>query len=222
MNGNQVLAVSMDVDGTLYRPGPRLMLRALTTKGAAKGLRLLKQARERVRHTSFPSQTALVDAVVLELGRAGLETGAARALIQTAHDQWFAELLAGMASSDALAAVKTIKEAGLRVVAFSDHACAIKVRALGFAPGTFHAAISAEDVGAYKPGRAGFEAVQAALDVPAANILHVGDRLDTDVKGALEAGMQAAFLGKDMAPAGVLRVGSLRELAAGLTGQLPG
>ena len=51
--------------------------------------------------------------------------------------------------------------------------------------------VSAEAVGALKPHRASFDALSEALGVPPEQIVHVGDREDVDVAGALAAGMRA-------------------------------
>jgi HAD superfamily hydrolase (TIGR01509 family) len=45
-----------------------------------------------------------------------------------------------------------------------------------------------------KPNRAMFDHVAATLDIPSKNILHVGDDLDKDIKGAIDAGFQSAWL----------------------------
>lgn len=45
-----------------------------------------------------------------------------------------------------------------------------------------------------KPNRAMFDHVADTLKIPGRNILHVGDDLDKDVKGALDAGFQSAWL----------------------------
>ncbi|MFT6267498.1 MAG: putative hydrolase of the HAD superfamily [Alphaproteobacteria bacterium] len=45
-----------------------------------------------------------------------------------------------------------------------------------------------------KPAPAMFEHVSASLKIPSKNILHVGDDLDKDIKGATDAGYQTAWL----------------------------
>jgi putative hydrolase of the HAD superfamily len=48
-----------------------------------------------------------------------------------------------------------------------------------------------------KPDRAMFDAAQAHLNIPHANILHVGDNLPKDIYGALRAGYQTAWYAED-------------------------
>lgn len=45
-----------------------------------------------------------------------------------------------------------------------------------------------------KPNSAMFDHVAESLDIPANNILHVGDCLDKDIKGAINSGYQSAWL----------------------------
>jgi HAD superfamily hydrolase (TIGR01662 family) len=83
---------------------------------------------------------------------------------------------------------------------------------------------TSDDWGVSKPDPGFFQAVISAAPCPAKRILHVGDRLDNDLKPAKAAGMQAAFVRRgpwgyiwehhpDMAQATDWRVTSLTELA---------
>ncbi len=65
-----------------------------------------------------------------------------------------------------------------------------------------HIVIS-EEVGFRKPRPEIFRAVVEALDLPPAQILHIGDRLDADVAGAARAGLRTAWLRRRV-PAGEL------------------
>ncbi len=58
----------------------------------------------------------------------------------------------------------------------------------------FQAAISASSVGIAKPQADIFHAAARVVGVPPAELLHVGDDLHLDVLGALDAGLQAAWL----------------------------
>ncbi|MEU8328638.1 HAD family hydrolase [Micromonospora sp. NPDC048839] len=59
---------------------------------------------------------------------------------------------------------------------------------------TFTAVVTSEDVRAYKPDRAMFARALAALDLDADEVLHVGDSLSADVRGAHSAGIPAAWI----------------------------
>jgi 2-haloacid dehalogenase len=58
----------------------------------------------------------------------------------------------------------------------------------------FTAVVTSEDVGAYKPDRAMFTRALAALGLGAGEVLHVGDSINADVRGAHAAGIRAAWI----------------------------
>jgi len=60
----------------------------------------------------------------------------------------------------------------------------------------FKAAISAREFGVGKPDPRIFLAAAGAVDVPPETVLHVGDDATLDALGALNAGMQAAWLNR--------------------------
>ncbi|MBC7436254.1 MAG: HAD-IA family hydrolase [Bdellovibrionales bacterium] len=60
----------------------------------------------------------------------------------------------------------------------------------------FRAAVTARDFGVGKPDPRIFHAVAGALEVTPADVLHVGDDATLDVLGAVNAGMQAAWVNR--------------------------
>jgi len=66
--------------------------------------------------------------------------------------------------------------------------------------GHFTHCISAREEGIAKPHPAIFHAACARLDLPPAQVLHVGDDPRLDVAGAQRAGLRAAWLNRDGAP----------------------
>ena len=60
----------------------------------------------------------------------------------------------------------------------------------------FRAAITAREFGVGKPDPRIFHAAAGALDVRPQDVLHVGDDASLDVMGALNAGMQAAWVNR--------------------------
>lgn len=87
----------------------------------------------------------------------------------------------------------------------------------------FRAAITAREFGVGKPDPRIFHAAAGALDVRPQDVLHVGDDASLDVMGALNAGMQAAWVNRsdhlwphDAQPHVVLtHLGELCELLKG-------
>ena len=75
------------------------------------------------------------------------------------------------------------------------------------------------ELGCDKPDPSLFDRVATTIGIQPRRILHLGDRLDTDVQGALDAGFQAAWIDASPAPAPpgarkLSRVGDLRSLFA--------
>jgi 2-haloacid dehalogenase/putative hydrolase of the HAD superfamily len=70
------------------------------------------------------------------------------------------------------------------------------VAAMAYHGLAFDAVVASEEVGAYKPDRAMFTRALAALSLGAQDVLHVGDSLDADVRGAHAAGIRAAWVNR--------------------------
>jgi len=79
-------------------------------------------------------------------------------------------------------------------------------------------AISSEQVKSYKPNRKIFARARKKADIPAEHILHIGDELLYDVRGAQRAGFLSAWLNRDGTPLKrgyrpALQAGTLMDLA---------
>lgn len=90
------------------------------------------------------------------------------------------------------------------LVAVSDFDPEAKLAALGLL-GVFERIYAAERTGALKPDPQVFHAALADLGIPASDLLHIGNRADTDGEGARTAGCRALILGRDFASFGELR-----------------
>ncbi|MDE2710653.1 MAG: HAD family hydrolase [Acidobacteriota bacterium] len=90
------------------------------------------------------------------------------------------------------------------LVAVSDFDPEARLEALGLR-GVFERVYAAERHGALKPDPRVFHAVLADLGIPAAALLHVGNRADTDGGAARAAGCRALILGRDFTSFGELR-----------------
>ena len=119
---------------------------------------------------------------------------------------------------DVLPCLEKLSRSGLPVGVVSnwDSRLLPVLRGHGIVPLTAFVLTSAE-FGAEKPHPAIFREGVARLGVPAGQVLHVGDLLEEDVRGAWEAGLQAAWLRRDPAaacPRGVPCIRHLGEIAA--------
>jgi putative hydrolase of the HAD superfamily len=98
-------------------------------------------------------------------------------------------------------ALQALVERKLPVGLISDYPLDQKLKGLGLADLPWVFSINTEDVGALKPHPAAFLEAARRLGVDPAGVLHVGDREDCDVAGALAAGMRAARLHRGRKPA---------------------
>jgi putative hydrolase of the HAD superfamily len=102
------------------------------------------------------------------------------------------------AFDDAEPALAELRSRGLRVVAASnwDSSLPEVLARTGLAP-LLDGVVSSAAAGAAKPDPAVFEAALAIAGSAPGETLHVGDRLDKDVRGALALGMHAALIARD-------------------------
>jgi FMN phosphatase YigB (HAD superfamily) len=185
-------ALSFDLDGTLYRV--RRARVAWRLRRSRPLLDAMLAAREQLRGEP---PCAGLDALILR--EAELVAPRLRWTVDEAR-QRLVELHAAMpyaltrgarAFAGVAAALGAAARAGLRLAVLSDYDAEAKLADLGLAELPWAAVVGAENLGALKPHRAGFVAVAARLEVPIEALVHVGDREDLDVRGALEAGARA-------------------------------
>ena len=113
-------------------------------------------------------------------------------LADAAFDVFFAERNRVELFDDAILALEFLS-VRFPVVALSNGNADIE--RIGIKP-YFHASISAQEFGVGKPDARIFHAAASAADVAPENVLHIGDDAALDVIGALNAGMQAAWLNR--------------------------
>jgi len=124
---------------------------------------------------------------------------------------------------DALELLRRLRDAGVRTALLTNGPSSMqrrKVELLGLEAELDAIGIS-EELGAAKPDPAAFAATLELIDAAPEETVMVGDHLDWDVRGALDAGMRGAVwvAGDDderEPPAGALRVARLGEVPAAL------
>ena len=117
-------------------------------------------------------------------------------LAEQAFDVFFAARNQVELYDDALLALEYLS-ARFPLVALSNGNADIQRIGIGH---YFKASINAQEFGAGKPDPRIFEAAASLANVSAADVLHIGDDADLDVMGALNAGMQAAWLNREDKP----------------------
>ncbi|MBN2493775.1 MAG: HAD family hydrolase [Deltaproteobacteria bacterium] len=187
-----VRAVCVDVDGTLY--SIRRMVRDhLSTvwplRRFFRDLHRVRDAMRGVHYDDFRREQAR---------RLARETGtdeaeAARRVEEVVEQRWMNVFWTTRPFRGAEETLRRLVLGGLRLAVLSDYPIGIKLHGMGLGDLPFAARVNAERTGALKPHRAPFEAVSEQLGVEPDRILHIGDREEYDVAGALAAGFRAAL-----------------------------
>lgn len=211
------LAVSFDMDGTLYDATRVRRAFALRNLRSLRLIRVALRAREELRGRAFADEEALIaEHTRLVAERTERPPDEVRARLAELLGPRLALALERVGPPpDARAALEALLARGLRLALISDYATADKLRALGLADLPWSARVSADALGALKPHRRAFDKAAELLGVPPGRIVHVGDRVDTDVEAARAAGFRALLLGAPQAgvPA-ARRLGEVPDLLA--------
>ena len=209
---NTIKLVSWDVDGTLYSLTRmkwwllRLMLREFVVGRGADirhDLKLLQRHRA---------------AIAAVRSRGGILTEGLsvpeREMLLTAERRWYGRAIARTGSRPGVTklldffASKRIPQ-----VVVSDYEATYKLDALRF-EGYFRATYCGDSLGFVKPSPRLFDRVVADFNIEPHELLHIGDRSDTDAVAAVAAGCKCLLLGRDFrnfrALADALRPGGLK------------
>lgn len=116
---------------------------------------------------------------------------------------------------DAAPALKAFHDAGMEVCIGSNFDGRLRrvVAGLPELAGMVDVLVVSSEVGFRKPHRSFYEAVSERLSLPPERILSIGDDLENDIQGAIQAGLSAVFLDRGLeAPDGVTHVSSLTSM----------
>ncbi|MBP0630858.1 MULTISPECIES: HAD-IA family hydrolase [unclassified Cupriavidus] len=207
MHLSKVSAISFDLDDTLWPFGPAvaraeatllawLLQHAPKTAGVLTSPAVLRDLRASYEggnpHLAHDYRALRIGSILLALEMAGEDAS----LAEDAYDAFFAARQQVEFFEDALPALEWLS-ARFPLVAVSNGNADLKVTG---GHHFFRAALSAGTFGTAKPAAAIFHAAAAAVDTPPEEMLHVGDDPDLDVVGALDAGLQAAWLVRPDSP----------------------
>jgi FMN hydrolase / 5-amino-6-(5-phospho-D-ribitylamino)uracil phosphatase len=199
----RIKAISLDLDDTLWPIWPTIeraekvlhewlaahapMAAALFSSPSA-----LREIRDHVA-TSRPELKHDLSSVRRESIRLALyRAGENPLLAEQAFDAFFAERHRVTLYEDARPSLEFLS-ARLPLVSLSNGNANLELVGLSK---YFRAAISAREFGAGKPDARIFHAAAGALDLTPHDLLHVGDDATLDALGALNAGMQAAWVNR--------------------------
>ncbi|WP_175998009.1 HAD family hydrolase [Burkholderia stabilis] len=203
----KVSALSFDLDDTLWPFGPSVeraeaALRAWLIEHAPntasvlpeqQALSDLREEYERLRPDLASDYRALrLGSIRLALARANEDV----TLTERAYEVFYAARNRVEFYEDALPALAWLS-ARFPLIAVTNGNADLRLTGGGE---FFRATLSAQAFGTAKPEPGIFHAAAKALDVQPAELLHVGDDYHLDIVGALNAGLQAAWVVRDHRP----------------------
>jgi FMN hydrolase / 5-amino-6-(5-phospho-D-ribitylamino)uracil phosphatase len=203
LDAGKISAISIDLDDTLWPIWPTIeraekalhdwltvnapMTAALFSSPPA--LREIREEMGRSRPDLKHDMSALRrESIRLALFRAGEDP----LLADAAFEVFFAERQRVILFDDALPALQFLSARYPLVAVTNGNA---DLQRVGIAP-FFRACISAREFGVGKPDPRIFHAAAGAVDLWPERVLHIGDDATLDALGALNAGMQAAWLNR--------------------------
>jgi len=195
-------AVAFDVDGTLY-PNASMYLRSLGL--ALTNARLLKTL-ERVRGKLRDKPDTGADFHHVQARLVAAELGVtpehAYALIEArVYTRWYRIFRTLKPFPGLVRTVADFRAAGLKLAVLSDFPIRKRLEDMGL-PGPWDCAFSSEETGYLKPHPQAFQVLANRLELPASDILYVGNSYTYDVLGAAAAGMPCAHLTRTPVPGG--------------------
>ena len=204
LNLKIIKAITLDLDDTLWPVWPAIeraekALENWLNQHAPMAAALFANASVRDDIRSFivrtrPELRHNLSAVRREAIRTALYQAKENPLLaEAAFEVFYAERNRVNLFDDAILALEFLS-ARFPVVALSNGNADIE--RIGIKP-FFRASVNAQEFGVGKPDARIFYAAAGAVDVNPANVLHIGDDAGLDVLGALNAGMQTAWLNRE-------------------------
>lgn len=198
-----IKAITLDLDDTLWpiwptieRAEKRLLLWLEQHAPATGALMQSPHVRQELRadtHAQWPALHHDLNAMRRESIRLGLQrSGEDDALAEPAFEVFFAARMEVTLFDDALSGLKWLAQR-YPIVAVSNGTADVHKIGIGE---FFVASVNAQDVGVGKPDARIFEAAAQRLGLQPHQILHVGDDANLDVIGALQVGMQTAWVNR--------------------------
>ncbi len=190
-----MVAVTFDVDGTLYDLGSQ-RLRALP--GLLRHPRVVQSWRRQVEALRGQRVPDLHGEVHRRISaELGISLDRVKAAVQrTLGSAWVDSFHEGTPLPGIWKVLDALDVKGIPRAVVSDHPGESKLRAMGLYQG-WATLIDCSALGALKPLPDGLVAAAAAMDVSPADILHIGDRDDTDGGMTRASGASLLLRGRD-------------------------
>jgi FMN phosphatase YigB (HAD superfamily) len=200
---SQVKVVSWDIDGTLY--DLKAFMRALKRDLLIRAItfRWFSLIRDLVRLVRFKRH---MDNVRHNCPDFSVGELSGRDEIGHTMDALYARLLPSIGMLPGVnGLLDWFDEQSVPQVIFSDYRPSTKLSALNL-DGRFQSIFAGEDLGHLKPSPTVFREIIEQLGISPGELLHIGDRPDTDGAAASEVGFQVAIIGVDFDTADELAV----------------
>jgi putative hydrolase of the HAD superfamily len=186
-----IAAVSFDLDGTLY--SAKALRRPLLwrTFPRWRTMRVGQRVREELRAERFVDGAALLQREAeIAAERLERDVESTKAALARVFDHDVTAVLARIGPrAGTRAMLQQLVANNIAIVVVSDRgAVDAKLAALGLGDLPWRAHVSADDVGVFKPNPLPFERAATSCGVAVGQLLHVGDRHDSDGDGARRAG----------------------------------
>jgi putative hydrolase of the HAD superfamily len=195
VNPDTIKVVSWDVDGTLYSIGRMkrqliglLVRETVRRRGRAAWTELAQLQRYRSRIEAARKSGGALGETVQQTERTAL---------LHLEQHWYGQALRRVGlRPGATELLEFFAAHKIPQVVFSDYQAGYKLEVLGL-KNRFASTYAGECLGHVKPSPEGFERIAADFGIPPINLLHIGDRVETDGAGARAAGCQSLILGRD-------------------------
>jgi len=188
-------AVAFDVDGTLY---PNALMYIRSVGFALTHVRLLRaysRVRREVRQIRPLDDLRATEARMLADRLGVSDEEASRQINEEIHLRWEATLDSVPLFPHVRSVLHQLRDAGLRMGVVSDFPVERKLARLSLDK-LFDCSLWSEDTGYLKPHPEPFLEIARLLDVPAPEVLFVGNSYSYDVLGAHGVGMGAAHVAR--------------------------
>jgi len=202
-----IKVVSWDIDGTMY---------GLDSLMSAFKRDLLKRMLSRHWVRAWVDLFRLVrfklfmDRVRKKAGNYRVGRIPNRLAIAATQDEMYGRILPELGTLDGVEELlHWFAKQGYRQVAFSDYLESTKLTALGLSD-FFERVYAGESIGHLKPARQAFDHIIEDLGIRPEELLHIGDRSDTDGAAAPQVGFQVALVG-GVHPSAASLLASLRS-----------
>lgn len=203
LSTDKIRAISLDLDDTLWPIKPIMVnaervLQAWFRAHAPSTATLCEQpglqARVRAEVVArYPGQSHNMGMLRLEMIRALLsQAGDDAAMAESAFELFHAERQRVQFFEDALPALERLSQRWPLIAVSNGTADLVQTGLSAY----FRAGVSAHVFGVAKPDPRIFEEAARLAGVEVAQVLHVGDDAELDGKGALQSGMQAAWINR--------------------------